>query len=233
MPCDKRPEELSGLRGKHLSQARAKGRESASVRPRVGHEENQVTAGVVTQLQSELSFERLTIRDAGLGLDPGAPLPRLMPADLRVPGAQVAFDRERDLRAVPKTGVEARSEAVEQGQLSPIPNGVAGRIRANRDVEPEHGKPGANVGNVESLDVPALKAQQLGIGGAGSACARSQTQPRRGPRLAMFATEPPKRITRPSSASIRWSFSGGHSGTGWRCALHRGSIADCVAGGNR
>jgi len=192
-----------------------------------------VTAGVVTQLQSELSFERLTIGDSGFGLDPGAPRPRIAPTNLGVPGAQITLDRERGLGAPPKAGVEAHSEALEQGQLSPIPDRVAGRIRADRNVEPEHGKPGANVGNVKSLDVSTLEAQQLGVGGAGSSRTRSQAQPRGGPRLAVLPAKPPEGIARPSSASVRWSFSGSHLGTGWQSALHHGSIADCVAGDNR
>jgi hypothetical protein len=192
-----------------------------------------VTAGIVAQLQGELPLERLTVRDASLGLDPGAPRPRIAPADLGVPSAQVTLDREWGLGAPPKARVEAHSEAFEQGQLSPIPDRVAGGIRADREVESEHGKPGANVGNVKSLDVTTLEAQQLGVGGAGGSRTRSQAQPRGGPRLAVLSTKPPEGIARPSSASVRWSFSGSHSGTGWQCALHHGSIADCAAGGNQ
>ena len=64
---------LAGPDWQHLPQARPERHESSSIGPRVRHEEDQVTARIVAQLQSELPLEGLAIGDPCFRLDPRAP----------------------------------------------------------------------------------------------------------------------------------------------------------------
>jgi hypothetical protein len=187
-----------------------------------------VTAGIVTQFQSELAFQGLSIGDPGLRLHARAPWPRLAPADLGIPGAQITFDWERDLRPPPKAGVEARSEALEQGQLSAISDGVPGRIRTQREVESDRREPRTKLREAQALDLSSLEPPDLRIRRPRGIGAGPKAQAGGGPSLAVFATEPSERVARPSSASIGWSFAGGHRRAAWSAPLHR-ELTACYA----
>lgn len=213
-------EHIARARGQHLSQTRAEGSEGSSVRPRFCHEKYQAAARVVADLQRQLTFQGLTVRDPRLGLDARPPWPRFAPADFCVPCAQVALAREGDLRTPPKAAVKTRSKAFEQGKLGAIADGVAGWIRADREIEPEHREPGAKVSEVESLDVTSLEAPQLWVRRPGRRSTGAQAQPRAGPRLAVLSTQASQRVPRPSPAPIGRPLSSCHRLTVWTPALH-------------
>jgi hypothetical protein len=170
-----------------------------------------VTAGIVAQLQGELSLESLTIRNPGFRLDSRAPRPRIAPADLGVPGAQVAFDRKRNLASPAEARRKPYAKPFEERELGPIANRVADRERAQRQVEPQNGKPGAELRHTQAFHLAAFEPPDPWVGRTRRASARAKAQARGDSGFAVFATQAPKRIARAPSAAIRWTLTGRHS----------------------
>jgi hypothetical protein len=86
----------------------------------------------VALLAGEAPLERLNVIDHRLGLDGQIPVRR---ADHRVPRAQVPLDGQRHLGAPSKAGVDSKPKPRDQALLPDIPDRIAGRIRAQTDVE--------------------------------------------------------------------------------------------------
>ena len=137
-----------------------------------------MTVGVVAELQGELALECLTVADPRLRLDPGAPRSRVAATDFRVPGSEVAFERKRNLGAPSKRWMEARPKAFEQGELRPIPDRVAGRVRLYREVHAHDGTPRPKLRDRDAIQLAALEAQQLSMRGTRHRSAVAQAQTR-------------------------------------------------------
>jgi hypothetical protein len=54
------------------------------------------------------------------------------------------------------------AKPLEQGRMSPISDGVTGRIHSNTDVEPNHGTPGTDLSEIQATDRGPFESLELG-----------------------------------------------------------------------
>ena len=225
-PVGERTQQLARTERKQFSKASAEHPEGISIGASVRDEQDQMAVWIVAELPSELALERLAVGDPRLGLDAGAPTARIAAPDNCVPGAEVAFDRERNLRTPEQVGMESSAKTVEDGELSPIPDRIATRIDLQHQVVTEYAEPRADVGDPHPLDLavlepPELRPRRTRRGGAGA-----ETEARADACVAMFQAESPERFPGTPPAAIAWSLPGGHRRTAWSSALrHRFTCA--------
>jgi hypothetical protein len=138
-----------------------------------------MTNRVVPRLQVDSPLEGLAIRDAGFRLDSGPPLCGIAAPDFRVPSAQVALDPERHFRSPTKARVESGSESLEQGNLGPVADRIAGRVDPQGEIEAENRAVSRQkrqiwIGHLATLEPPdhrvrrTDRASDLGLAQTGS-----------------------------------------------------------------
>src|SRR4029079_7745026 len=194
----------------HPAQTGSEGRERRAVRSGVRHEENQVTIGVVAELQGELALERLAVGDARLRLDPCPPRPRVSTADLGVPGPEVLLDREGNFRSPTQGRMEADAKSLEQRELGAVPDRIAGRVGPDREVETEHRKPCADVLEHHPSERPVLESEQLLVGAAARTCASPEAEAARNATHSMLLAGTNHRRAKTTSTTVARPFTGSH-----------------------
>ena len=112
------------------------GGEGPPVPAGVGDEQDHVIGAAVPALPLESSLEGLKVVEHGLRLDVAAPA---APGDQRIPGAQVALDRDRHLGSPSQARVKTGAEPREQTLLPGVAHRVAGGVRPESHVEPDEG----------------------------------------------------------------------------------------------
>jgi hypothetical protein len=165
---------------------------------------------VVTGLQVQPAFERLSVGDARLSLDASAPRRGLPSANLRVPGPKVAFDLERDLGSPSQRRVQPRSQALKKCELRAVADRIAGRIRAQREVEADDGEPCAELWNRYVVHEAAFEPPKSAIGGSGGGRGVAKTQPSVTASSTMLEAEPKQRLAGTQSPTVDWPLSGTH-----------------------
>jgi hypothetical protein len=199
-------------------------RKGQAIGARVGNEEDDVSVGIVAQLQGEASLERLSIGDVRLGFDACSPSARPLAHDLRIPRPQVALDRQRHLGSPAERRVEAYPETFEERQLRPIPNRIAGRIGADREVEADHGTVGCHELQRSILGGGSLESADLGMRDADRLGYVSLAEPSTNSSLPRIERHPMKQLAAASPSSIRGPFTRRHR-HGWsQGPLHGGFI---------
>ena len=169
-----------------------------------------MTVGVVAELQGELALQRLPIADPRLGFDARAPRLGEPAANLRVPRSEVVLDRERHLGAPTEGRVKARPEPLEQRQLGAIPDRVAGWVDLDREVQAQDGKPSAQVGERDTIDLTALEPPQLTSGAAGRRSRDAEAQARGNTGITVLRAEPMHACPKPAPTPIVTSFASCH-----------------------
>ena len=183
-----------------------------AVGPGVGDEEDEVTVGIVAQLQRQPALERLAVGDPSLALDASSPWVGVAVADLGVPGPQVAVDREGHFGSPAQGRIEARPKALEERKLRPIPDRITGRIGSHRQIEPDDRavsghelKRGITYrASFESADLGMRDADGFRHSSLAQAGGRPSLSPVDPHPLQGFAAAPPAPI---GSSLVRWHFS--------------------------
>jgi hypothetical protein len=170
-----------------------------------------VTVRVVAILERQPSLEGLAIRYVRLGLDAGAPPGRQRTADVRIPSSEIALDRQGHLRAPAKAWMESGPESLKQRQLRPIPDGIARRIGADAQVQPNDSAPGTEFRNGYAIEIAVFESCDLLMRRTRSRGDVSKAQSRPDPRKSMVLTHASERISGSSSAAIVRSFSRSHA----------------------
>ena len=184
-----------------------------------------MTAGIVPQLQGEFALEGLAVGDPRFGFDSGAPRSRLTTANLRVPGAQVALDREGNLGPPMDAWMEAIAQPLEQGELRAVADRVAARISLDDQIESNDGKPRSEVRERCTIDLAALEARELALRASQSGSRRAKAEPRSDSRLAVLISQSKHRAAHPAAPSIVGPFTSTHRHGAWPTGLIHGSPA--------
>lgn len=116
--------------------------------------------------------------------------------------------------------METAPEPLEEGELRPIADRVAGRERPDGEVETDDRAPRSDLGEVQPLQLAALEPQELRRGGARRGRALAEAEPAADASVAVIATHPPQGFARPSAAAIGRAFPGSHRAVVWMGALH-------------
>jgi hypothetical protein len=169
-----------------------------------------VTVGVVALLEAHAALEHPAIRDMCLGLDPGAPRPRFVAADFGVPRPRIARDWQRYLGAPTQAGVQPRPEPFEKRQLRPIPDRIAGGVRAEGKIKPHDGAPSTDFLDGQSIELSALESPQLAVGSAGRGRCVTEAQARTFSRQPMVGGEPVQSFACPSATTVGRPLSSTH-----------------------
>jgi hypothetical protein len=200
----------SGVEREELTETFAEGNDRSTIRPGVGEQEDHVTLGIVSDLQREPTLDGLPIRHASLGLDATTPRGGRTPADVRIPGAEVAIDRERDLGSPPQAGMELGPESLEQRKLGSVANRVPGRVRAQGEVKPDDGTPGTELLDRDAVELASLEPQELLVRCAGGAGHDPETQAGSDAGLPMLLAGTTDRLAKASTSTIGGPFSSSH-----------------------
>jgi hypothetical protein len=184
-----------------------------------------VTARIVAKLEGESPFERLAVGDLRLGLDPSSPPVRLRARDLGISGTEIALDRQRHLGSQAQGRVESRSEPLEQRQLRPIPDRIAGWIHSNRELQSDHGAVGTKKVDARIRHLATFESTDPGMGRPDRASDFRLAQTRRDPRDACVISDPAHCDPGPPSSSIGRAVSNGHVCGSCQSALYSGSTA--------
>jgi hypothetical protein len=106
--------------------------------------------------------------------------------------------------------MKARSKALQERKLSPIPDRIAGWIGSDRKIEADHGAPRPDVADADPVELPTLEAPELGIGRARGRRGLTKAQPGGDPGVAVLVAEAPKSIAGSPPTAIGWAFSRSH-----------------------
>ena len=170
-----------------------------------------MTDWIVADLQLEASLQGLTVRNVRFGLDSDSPSLSRRARDLRVPGSEVALDRERHFGPPKKGWMEASPEPLEQGQLSAIADRIARRIGADAEVQPNDSAPRPDLGDGHTIQVPSFESRELLMRRTRCSGDVPKAQARRHSRHSMLLADAPERVPGTSSASIVGSLSRSHA----------------------
>ena len=91
---------------------------------------------VVPLLPRHPAFHRLDVVEGGLRVDREAPR---VAADLAVPRPEVTVALKDDFRAPAKAWMEPASKSLDEPLLGGVPNGIAGGVRTETNVQPDGG----------------------------------------------------------------------------------------------
>jgi len=177
-----------------------------------------VAQWVVAGLQIEPPFKGLSIRDARLCFDPGAPRRGRFSEDLGVPCPKVALDAERDLGSPPQSRVHSSTQSLEQGELRPVADRIASGVCAQGELETHDGKPCAELRNGRVVHQTTFETPEPAVGGPGSRRGLTQAQPSAHSSLTMLDSEPKERLACARAPTIDGPLSGTH---GWDSAAER------------
>ena len=107
-----------------------RGGEDPTVPARVADQQDHQLETAIPCLQRETALDCLKVVEDRLGFDTHDPIAG---PDQRIPGAAVVRDRDRDLRAPSKAGMEPAPQPIEQADMA----GVADRISGGERMEPD------------------------------------------------------------------------------------------------
>lgn len=169
-----------------------------------------MTVGVVAELQGKLALERLPIADPRLSLDPRAPRPRFATADVGVPRAEVVFDGKWHLGAPAKGRVEPPAKSLQQGELRPVADRVAGWVGPEAEIEPKDGEPRAHILDRYAMKRPVLETQQLLVRSARGIRAVPKGEAGRDSGDPVLLAGANEGEARPAPAAVRGSISRSH-----------------------
>ena len=169
-----------------------------------------MTKGVVASLEGKAAIERLPIRDPCLGLHAHPPRTGFATPDLGVPGASIPGNRERHLRSPRERRMELPPKSLQQGELGPIANRVAGWVGSHCEVEPDDRAPRTHRLDGHAIQVAAFETDQLLVRGARSCSDFAEAEPRADPREAMIPADAPHGFAPLAAAPIRGSLSRSH-----------------------
>jgi hypothetical protein len=171
-----------------------------------------MTDWIVADLQLEASLQGLTVRDVRLGLDSDPPSLRRPAGHLPVPCPQVALDREWHLGPPAQRWVKSGPEPLEQGQLSPIADRIAGRIGADAEVQTNDRAVRRHEFQRWVANDAALKSAHLRVGDADRLGHGSLAEARRGPSLSPIDSHSMNGLMTSSPAPVRSSLACRHIG---------------------
>jgi hypothetical protein len=178
-----------------------------------------MTPGIVTRLEVEPPLECLAIGHSRLGLDPCTPWRWCPPRHFRVPSPKIAFDRNGHLGPPPESRVNASAKPLEQGQLGPVPQRIASRIRPKRKVETNDRTVVGKKRKIRERNLAALQPADTRMGRANRATHFGLTEPGTDPcESHVIGHAAHSRPAAPPRA-LRHTFSRRHRGRSWHSPL--------------
>jgi hypothetical protein len=166
-----------------------------------------VIHAAVAALQGKAPFQGLDVVKCGFRVDGEAPIG---PADRRVPGAEVAIDRQRYLGGPSQARMYSRLQSFEESGLSSVTDRIASRVGPKPQVQPDGCRdrrkgPDVNGPGQAALD-PTFRRARDAAGGANRVLTQAGIASRRGD----IGTNPPIVLGDPTTRSIRDSGLGSH-----------------------
>ena len=178
-----------------------------------------MTTRVVTRLQIQAPFKRLAIRNSGFPFDPGTPRGWLLAPDLRIPGPKVALDAERHLGPPSQGGVESGPQSLEECQLGPVPQRIAGRIGSKYEVETNDPAVSGKKREIGKRNLAPLEPADTRMGRVGRTTDFGLTEPGTDPGESPVIGHPTHGRPAAPPRAIRHSFSRRHRRRSWHLPL--------------
>ncbi|HEU4919024.1 MAG TPA: hypothetical protein VFT20_04745, partial [Candidatus Limnocylindrales bacterium] len=108
--------------------------------------------------------------------------------------------------------MELPPKSLQQGELGPVANCVAGWVGSHCEVEPDDGAPGPHRLDRHAIQIAALETHQLLVRGARRRSDFAEAEPRADSRQAMIPADAPHGFAPLAAAPIRGSLSRSHTG---------------------
>jgi hypothetical protein len=165
-----------------------------------------VIYSAVSPLDRDSPIECLGVFDDSLDLDCQPPLIR---SGHRVPRAQVAGTRKRNLRLPSQSWMKFAAESLEQPRMGDIPNRISGWIDAHCQVESDDGSKRSDVLEVELITSPP-EAPDLRVVQASSSSDFAEAQSCRDSSASYLRGEARPSVARSTAPAVARSLSRGH-----------------------
>ncbi len=178
----------------------------------------------VAPRQGQPALEGLEVVQDRLRLDRATLVPA---SDDRIPGAKIAFDRERYLGRPAQTGVEPGPKPLQQGELCPITEGIARGIAAQGEIQTHDRAPRTEVRDRDAVEFATLEPQKLLVRSSRCGSRITQAQSCAGSSKPVVVAQSPHRLAGASPAAVTRSFSGSH---GWEHRSPPVSVAYAAVG---
>ena len=204
-------QDLARFEREHLSQAAAQCLEREAVVAGIAHEENHLAIGVVADLQAEAPLERLDVSNVGLSFDEDPPGYGPDPANDGIPRSEVPGNRKRHFGPPWESWMQSHAEPLKQRELGPIPNGIPGRITAQRELEPDNLTERADKVEPQRGDQTAFEPPDRGVRPANRTSHSPLAETCGNPGFACLSAEAMRCFAGAASTPIRRSFPGWHT----------------------
>lgn len=192
--------------------------QGGAIASRIGEQQDDMIESTVAHLQRQLSLDRLTVGQYGLGFDRQLPPAA---ADERVPRTGVARNRQWHFRPPREPGVELTPETAEQAGMPRVSKRVATRVRPHDDLKTDdrgharhclERRPTDSTG-FDALDLRLRQSTVLGYG--------PETEPGTSSGGPQFPAQPDAGRASSAPGSVERTFPASHLAPAWQPALYR------------
>ena len=201
-----RSQDLASIQRK-LGKGCSSGQERGAIPWSLGHQKNQKITLAVSPLDCEPPMERLSVADDGFSLDHRRPS---WAGNHRIPSAAISQVRKWHLGPPHEVSPKAPAEPFEEPVVSSITNGIAGRIGAQRGLEPNDLGEAKQILEGRTLDLSALQPAYTGGIQATRVGDRLLTEAGSLTSTSDVVHKPDQRAAGRTSRSVDRSFMSGH-----------------------
>jgi len=183
---------------------------------RIGDEENHVIDLAVAPLQRQPTLQRLDVIEHRFRFDGQVPIG---PADHRIPGAEVALDRQWHLGGPSQARMEPRPQSPEEPRLAGVPDRVPGRVGSEADLQANHGAEGSDVLVREFAKRAAFEAPDSGVVDSGCLANGTEAEPGADPRSPDIRRDDLNVRPHAPPASLAWALARAHRTRWWTSVI--------------